>query len=60
MGCNPPPVAHSAHYAALMAPYGLGAQKRQLPDLIWASVHYFDDEREVGVFIGKIRGILGG
>lgn len=38
----------------------LDAQKRQLPDLIRASVHYFNDEREVGVFIGKIGGLLGG
>jgi len=38
----------------------LDAQKRQLPDLIRASVHYFNDEREVGVLIGKIRGIVEG
>ncbi len=37
----------------------LDARKRQLPDLIRASVHYFNDERELGVFIGKIRGIVG-
>ncbi len=36
----------------------IDATKRQLPDLVRASVHYYNDEKEINTFISTLKEII--